>query len=102
MATYQPCGTTSLASGSSSIPISRLTAAGVNKELRSTLAKYHHGYHHCYQILHIFSGESPLPEAQHSLAPSSPVLGGRLPWDAYNNGGEWLNSVFDLGPSLVG
>ena len=51
--------------------------------------------------LHIFSGESPLPEAQSSLAPSSLVLGGRLPWDAYNNGGEWLNSVFDVGSSLV-
>ena len=49
-----------------------------------------------------FSGESPLPEVQSILAPSSPVLGGRLPWDAYNNGGEWLNSVYDVGPSLVG
>ena len=35
-ATSQPCGTTSLASGSSSTPISRPTAAGVSQKLKST------------------------------------------------------------------
>ena len=29
------------------------------------------------------------------------MLGGKLSFDAYNNGGEWLNSVHDVGASLV-
>ena len=60
-------------------------------------------YHHCivFKQKNLFSGESPLPEAQTRLTPISAVAGGRLPWDAYNNGGEWINSVFHLGSSLV-
>ena len=42
-----------------------------------------------------------MPDDQISLSPKSPVIGGRLNYDAYNNGGEWLNSVHDVGPNLV-
>ena len=112
MATSPPCGTTTLASGSSSIPISRLIAAGkphthcrqgTNTQL-GNLTSCHYlklSPLHCFQTKNLFSGESPLPEAQTRLTPISAVAGGRLPWDAYNNGGEWINSVFHLGSSLV-
>ena len=29
------------------------------------------------------------------------IIGGKLNFDAYNNGGEWIDSVFDVGPDLV-
>ena len=32
------------------------------------------------------------------LLPSSKILGGTSSEDRYNNGGEWLNSVFQTGP----
>jgi len=47
-------------------------------------------------------GTTPLPDDQLTLEPTSTVLGGKLAFDSYNNGGEWLNSVHDLGASLVG
>ena len=46
-------------------------------------------------------GSTPLPDDQMSLSPKTRVLGGKLDYDAYNNGGEWLNSVHDVGQSLV-
>ena len=54
----------------------------------------------CVDIFH-HRGRTPLPDDQISLRPKSPVLGGKLNFDAYNNGGEWLNSVHDVGPNLV-
>ena len=46
-------------------------------------------------------GGTPLPDDQLTLEPTSSVLGGKLSFDSYNNGGEWLNSVHDVGASLV-
>ena len=46
-------------------------------------------------------GSTPLPDDQISLSPQYPVLGGKLNNDSYNNGGEWLYSVHDVGPNLV-
>lgn len=47
-------------------------------------------------------GGTPLPDDQLTLEPTSSVLGGKLSFDSYNNGGEWLNSVHDVGASLAG
>ena len=46
-------------------------------------------------------GKTALPDDQLTLEPTSSVLGGKLSFDSYNNGGEWLNSVHDVGASLV-
>ena len=42
-------------------------------------------------------GPSPFPEDAEKLAPSSKILGGTSDEDKYNNGGEWLNSIFPTG-----
>jgi len=43
-------------------------------------------------------GTSPLPEHSSHLHPATPVTGGELDYDAYDNGGQWLNAVFPTGP----
>ena len=43
-------------------------------------------------------GPSPFPEDAVKLLPSSKILGGKSSQERYNNGGEWLNSVFQTGP----
>jgi len=39
-------------------------------------------------------GDVALPDLQSTLEPNTPILGGKLYYDAYNNGGEWLDAVF--------
>ena len=51
-------------------------------------------------LVHI-RGTKSQPDEQLMLDPTSAILGGKLRFDAYNNGGEWLNSVHDVGNSLV-
>ena len=51
-------------------------------------------------LVHI-RGTKSQPDEQLMLDPTSAILGGKLRYDAYNNGGEWLNSVHDVGNSLV-
>ena len=53
-----------------------------------------------YLLAHI-RGTKSQPDEQLRLDPTSAILGGKLRFDAYNNGGEWLNSVHDVGNSLV-
>ena len=53
-----------------------------------------------YLLVHI-RGTKSQPDEQLKLDPTSAILGGKLRFDAYNNGGEWLNSVHDVGNSLV-
>merc|ERR1712142_1230562 len=42
-------------------------------------------------------GSSPLPEDSSHLHPDTPVIGGKVYNDVYNNGGQWLNAVFPTG-----
>ena len=50
-----------------------------------------------HQSFRTNSSTSPLPEMAEDLDPSTRISGGIVQADVYNNGGEWLYSVFNTG-----